>query len=49
MVGFRDSSSCGLFTLIHTEQILMNEDIGTINQYKIKENKKKIFENITQN
>ena len=28
----RDNSSCGLFTLMHAEQILMNKYIGSINQ-----------------
>ena len=49
MVGLRDNSSCGLFTLMHAEQILKNEDIGSINQDQINEYKKKVFENITQN
>ena len=34
---------------MHAEQMLKNEDIGTINQDQINKYKKKVFENITQN
>ena len=42
MVGFREIvyySSCGLFNVMHEEQIIKNEDIGTINQDQINERK----------
>ena len=45
----RDNSQCGLFTLMHAEQIVKNTNIGSINQDQINEYKKKVFENITQN